>query len=101
MVGIVIGAGILGLIIAVMERGEFPGWGKMAVCVLAAAISAFVINALLPPELFLIGLAIGAVCAGVAIAWTCGMSVQRSFIAAAVYFAIQCLISVGFYFLTK
>jgi hypothetical protein len=101
MFGIVIGAAILGIIIAVMEQGEFPGWGKMVVCVLAAAIPAFVVNALLPPELFFIGLAVGAVCAGLAIAWTCGMSVQRSVIAAAVYFGIQCLISTGFYFLTK
>ena len=29
MLGLIIGAGILGFIIAVMEGGEFPGWGKM------------------------------------------------------------------------
>jgi hypothetical protein len=75
MIGIILGAGILGIIIAVMEQGEFPGWGKMVLCVLAAGIPALIINALLPPALFIIGLAVGAVCAGFVISATCGMSV--------------------------
>jgi hypothetical protein len=29
MVPLAVGAGILGITIAVMEEGEFPGWGKM------------------------------------------------------------------------
>ncbi len=37
MLGIIIGAAILGIIIAVMEQGEFPGWGAMVICVLAGS----------------------------------------------------------------
>jgi hypothetical protein len=101
MLGLILGAAILGIIVAAMERGEFPGWGKMALCVLAAAIPAFVINALLPPELFIIGLAVGALCAGLAISATTGMGVKRASIAAGIYLAIQTAISLGLSFATR
>ena len=38
MLGIVLGAGILGIIVSVMEKDGFPGWGKMILCVLAAMV---------------------------------------------------------------
>lgn len=93
MLGLILGAGILGIIIAAMEQGEFPGWGKMIVCVLAAVIPAAVVNALVPPEAFIAGLAVGAGCAAVAISATCGMSVKRAAIAAGIYLAVQTVIS--------
>ena len=55
MLGIIIGAGILGIIIAVMEGGDFPGWGKMVLCVLAAGIPQVILNTMLPSELFFVG----------------------------------------------
>jgi len=99
MLGILVGAGILGIIIAVMEEGDFPGWFKMILCVLAAAIPAAIVNALLPPPLFIVGLAVGAACAGCAISALCGMGVKRATIAAGIYLAVQTLISLVFYFL--
>jgi hypothetical protein len=101
MLSLIIGAGILGIIIAAMEQGDFPGWGKMILCVLVAVIPAAIINALLPPELFIVGLAVGAACAGLAISATCGMSFQRASIAAGIYLGIQALVSAGFYFATQ
>jgi hypothetical protein len=101
MIGILIGAAILGLIIAAMEEGEFPGWGKMVLCVLAAVLPAALVNALLPPELFIVGLAVGAGCAGLAISALCGMSVKRASIAAAIYLGIQTVISLGFFLVTR
>ena len=97
MIGLIVGAGILGVIIAVMEQDEFPGWGKMVLCVLAAAI----INALLPAGLFIIGLAVGAVCAGFAISALTGMSVKRASIAGAIYLSIQAVISLVFYLVAR
>ncbi|MBI3410831.1 MAG: hypothetical protein HY040_21045 [Planctomycetes bacterium] len=101
MLGILLGAAILGIIVAAMEQGGFPGWGKMIICVLAAITPAAIINFLLPPSLFIIGLAVGAVCAGLAISATCGMSVKRASIAAGIYLAIQAVISAGFYAMTQ
>ena len=89
MLALIIGAGILGIIIVVMEGGDFPGWATVILCALAALIPAAVVNAFLPPNLFFVGLLVGAVCAGVAIAATFGMSVKRAFIAASIYLAIQ------------
>src|SRR6516162_3188170 len=96
MLGLIVGAAILGIIIAVMEEGEFPGWGKMIICVLAAVVPAGIINALLPSGLFIVGLVVGAVCAGLAISATCGMTVKRASIAAGIYLAIQATISLVF-----
>jgi hypothetical protein len=101
MLGLIIGAGILGITMAIMEEGEFPGWGKMILCVLAAVLPAAIINALLPPSLFLIGLSVGAVCAGLVISATCGMTVKRACVAAAIYLGIETLIMTALLYLTK
>jgi hypothetical protein len=96
VIGILIGAAILGIIIAVMEQDDFPGWGSMIVCVLAAIIPAAIVNAFLPAELFFVGLAIGALCAGVAISAMCGMTLKRASIAASIYLAVQVGLSLAF-----
>ncbi len=101
MLGILLGAGVLGLIVATMEEGDFPGWGAMSVCVLAAVIPAAIINAFLHPALSFIGLTVGAVCAGFAISATCGMSVKRAIIAAAIFLVTQTLISLAIYALSR
>lgn len=93
---LVLGAGILGLTIAVMEDGEFPGWGSMLLCVLAALIPAAVINSLLPPGLFIVGLAAGAVIAGFAISAFCGMTLKRASIAAGIYLVMQAGVELTF-----
>jgi len=96
MVGLLVGAAVLGIIIVVMENGEFQGWGKMIVCVLAAFVPSFLINLALPPELFFVGLIVGALAAGFAISATCGMSFKRATIAATIYLAIQVAVSLTF-----
>ena len=89
MIGLLISAALLGIIIAVLDDGDFPGWGSMIICVLAASLPAALVTALLPPALFFVGPVVGAVCGGFAISATCGMSVKRSCIAAGIYFAVQ------------
>jgi hypothetical protein len=69
--------------------------GEDAHLVLAAVVPAMVLNILLPPGMFIIGLAVGAACAGVAISALCGMSLQQSSIAAGIYLAVQTVISIG------
>jgi|SRR6516164_1448038 hypothetical protein len=101
MLGLIVGAAILGIIIAVMEEGEFPGWGKMIICVLAASVPAMIINELVPPGWFIIGLVVGAVCAGFAISAMCGMSVKRASIAGGIYLAVQTVISLVFYLMMR
>ncbi len=96
MLGIIIGAAILGIIIAAMEEGEFPGWGKMVVCVLAAVIPNVILNQVLPPGLFFVGILVGAGCAMIAIMATCGMGPKRAGIAAGIYFAVQLVIGFAF-----
>ena len=93
MLGLLVGAAVLGIIIVAMEKGEFPGWGKMILCALAASLPAFVINLFLPYNFFFVGLIVGALCAATTISATCGMSVQRSLIAALIYFGVQFCIS--------
>ena len=101
MLGILLGAGILGLIVMAVEREDFPGWGKMIVCVLATAIPTIIINALLPPELFIFGLLAGGLSGGFLLMAFCGMTVQRATVAMGIYLGFQIVISTAFYFMTK
>ena len=101
VVGLFVGAAMLGIIIALMEQSAFPGWGIMILCVLAAVIPAAIINALLPPGWFIVGLAVGALCAGFAIAGTCGMGVKRACIAAGIWLTIQAVIDIALFFATR
>jgi hypothetical protein len=103
MIGIlllIVRAGLLGFIIAAMERDEFPGWWPMIVCVLAASVPAGIINAFLPPAFFLVGLVVGAICAGLAISAMTGMSVKRASIAASIFLAFQAVIDLIFLLLS-
>lgn len=95
MIGLIISAGILGLIISLMEEGDFPGWTSMIICVIAAIVPMFILQMLLPPSLAILGSVVGAICCMVAISATCGMTVKRAGIAAGVYFACQVALSFG------
>ncbi len=95
MLGIFLGAAILGIIIGIMEQDEFPGLGKMLLCVLAAIIPAAIINTMLPSELFVVGLLAGAICAAFAISFLTGMTVKRAAIAASIFFVCQIALSVA------
>ena len=96
MLELLLGAGVLGTIIAVMEDGDFPGWFSMIICVLAALLPAAIVNAFIPPGLFIVGLAVGAGCAAVAISAFCGMTIKRAAIAASIYLGIRVVLSICF-----
>jgi hypothetical protein len=96
VLGIIISAAILGIIIAAMEGGEFPGWGKMVICVLAASIPWAILDAVLPGALFFVDILVGAGCAMLAIMATCGMGPKRAGIAAGIYCGISLVISFAF-----
>jgi hypothetical protein len=98
MLSLIIGAGVLGIIIAVMEQGEFPGWGKMVICALAASVPTFILTKVLPPEIpfLILSTLVGAICATVAIMFTTGMPIKRAAIASGIYFVIQMAIGIGF-----
>jgi len=97
MFGLIIGAAILGLIIAMMEDGEFPGWGTMIICVLVTGIPSFIVMmvaaATIGESFWFLGPIVGSVSGGCAISATCGMSVKRASIAAAIYCVVQIGIS--------
>lgn len=95
LLSLVVGAGVLGIIIVLMEEGDFPGWFPMVLCVLAAVIPAAIVNSLIPPEFFLVGLAVGAVAAGLAISALCGMTLKRASIAAGIYLVLHAGMTFG------
>jgi hypothetical protein len=101
MLGILLGAAVLGVIITVMEEGDFPGWFPMIMCVLAASVPAGIVNALTPPALFFLGPAVGTACVTVAISYFCQMTVRRAFIAASIYFAFQVALGILLLYVLK
>ncbi|MFN0198516.1 MAG: hypothetical protein ACKVT0_17355 [Planctomycetaceae bacterium] len=100
MLSIILGAVVLGLTIAIMEDEDFPGWGTLFICVLASLLPTILIGRYTPPQLFFVGPVVGAMCGGVAISATCGMSYQRASIAAGIYLAFQIGLSLVFYLMT-
>lgn len=101
MLMLILGAAILGIIISVMESRDFPGWGPMILCVIAAVAPAAIINSTLHKDYHLVGTAVGAVCAAFAIAASCDMSLKRSFTAAFLYFCAQSVLTLGFSGMTR
>ena len=101
VIGMFIGAAILGLIIAVMDEGEFPGWMPMIACLLALVIPTAAVNVFLPPEWSVVGLLVGAVCAGFAISALCDMSLGRATTAVSIYLAIRFVVGLLFSFLIQ
>ncbi len=95
IVSILVGAAVLGIIIMAMEKGEFPGWVKMIICVLAANVPSILIHAVLGPEHWILGVALGTVCAGMVISALLGMSIKRACIAAGIYFLFQIALGYG------
>lgn len=94
LVVLAISAAGLGIIIAVMEEDDFPGWGRMVLCVLVTSVAAGVGGWLAPVGSFLMGPLIGAAVGGLVISATCGMSYRRAFLAAGIYLALQ--LALGF-----
>lgn len=89
LLGLVFDAAIIGLIIAVMEGSEFPGWGPMIGCALLIGITSRAVGSQLPGPLSLLGVVAGAIVGAFAISWLCSMSYRRSAIAAGIYLAIS------------
>jgi hypothetical protein len=96
MLGLLVGAALLGIIIAIMEDGEFPGWFRVTLCSLAALLPTGIVNAFLPNVLSFVGAIVGAVVGGFAISALCGMSVKRASIAAGIWLVL--IIGVSFVF---
>jgi len=91
--GLVFDAAIIGLVIVVMEKGEFPGWGPMIGVVIAIWVSSNAAALLLPDALSLLSLVVGAGVGALLINWACHLSLRRSAIAAGIYLGIRLAIS--------
>jgi len=44
MIGLLVGAALMGIIIAVMEEDEFPGWGRMILWPVRKKMSHFLVE---------------------------------------------------------
>ena len=91
MLGLLIGAAVLGTIITIMEDGEFPGWWPLLGCVFVSSLPGIILRFTGAPSLTYLLLAIlaSAVLAWLAIAGLCEMTFKRAAIAAGIYFGLQ------------
>ncbi len=94
MLGLFLSALILGVVISVME-GEFPPFGSLILCVLAAIVPVVICAILLPESFFWVGSILGAICAGMAISAITGMPVKRATIAAIIFFVCETILHFG------
>ena len=92
--GLFFDAAIIGIIIAVMQKGEFPGWWPMIGCVLAIGITSNVVAMLLPDALWPLGILTGAAVGALVISRTCYMDMKRSALAAGIYLGVRVVLSI-------
>jgi hypothetical protein len=99
---LLVDAAIIGLIIAVMEQEEFPGWGPMLGAALLIAVAGSAAEHALPgiPGILASCVAAGLVGA-VVISWLCGMSFRRAAIATSIYLTIKFLLGMAVFLMTR
>lgn len=90
--GILVGAAILGVIVAVRE-GEFPGWGPMCGISLAAGGTRGLVEVFVPTPLDLLGTAVGAGIAMLLISWILESPLRRSAMTTGIWFGSLVLLS--------
>ena len=99
MLGVLIGAFVLGAIICAME-GDFPDLFPLAGCVVGTSLAGLLtrlllvdLNAAWTPFLALFVSALACV---VLVSWLLGMELKRALTAASIYFGVQMAIATGF-----
>ncbi len=103
MLGLLVNAAIIGLVIAVMEEDEFPGWGAMIGTSLFISLAGFAAEVAVGggiPGIIAGCLASGAA-GGVIISWLCGMSFRRAAIATSIYLTINFVLGLAFHFMSQ
>lgn len=95
VLGLLFDAAIIGIVIAVMEKGEFPGWGPMIGCVFVIGVVSNGVAHFLPGLLALFGLVAGAAVGALMISWLCEMSLRRSAIASGIYLGVRLVLTLG------
>jgi len=97
IIGLLFDAAIIGIVIAAMEKGEFPGWGPMLGCVLAMGITSSVAGAFLPDPLWFLAPLAGAAVGAYVISWLCHMSLKRAAIASGIYLGVRIVLGLMLY----
>jgi hypothetical protein len=87
--GLVFDAAIIGIIVAVLSKGEFPGWGPMIGVVFAIGVTSNAAMLLLPDGLWILGLAAGAAVGGLILTWLGVLDFRRSWMAAGIYLGVR------------
>jgi hypothetical protein len=100
MFGLLIDAALIGIIIAVMEGGDFPGWLPALGCAVVISLGTYVIQLGLVEVIgsagAWLGIVLGALLGGVVISALCGMSVKRAAIAASIFLGVKIVIGLAF-----
>ncbi len=81
-------AAILGLIIALRERGDRPGWPALIACTLAIGFATGILATLLPDALALLAWVGGAAVGAGLLTGFAGMAPRRSLSACAIYLVV-------------
>lgn len=90
--GLVVDAGVLGLIVVGMEGGAFPGWAPMVACALAIGFTDGLVETLLPGVLSLLGILAGALAGAWLLTWLLGMTPKRATKATVLFVGIRFVI---------
>jgi hypothetical protein len=93
--GMILSGALLGVIVALLERSSFPGWGPMIGCALAIGLATSLAIALLPDSLWMLGYFLGAGAGAFLLAWLGHLPLQRAALAAGIYLVLRVLLALA------
>jgi len=91
---LILDAALMGIIIAVVAKDAFPGWGAAIGVVFATGLATAVVGMFLPGFLGLIANVVGAVVGAFAISWLCQLDLRTSLKAAGIYLGVSLVLHV-------
>ena len=93
MVPILLAGFLLGILIALVNEGDFPEISLLILCLASAIFPTAVLNFFMPANLFFVGPVAGALCCALAIKLFLSVPLGKSVFAAVMYFVIQISLS--------
>lgn len=99
---LLIDAALIGVIIALLEQEDFPGWGPMLGTALLIGLASGAANHWIDGILGVIaGFAVAGLVGAVLIAWICGMSFGRAALATAIYLGLRLAIVLAVFWMEQ
>jgi hypothetical protein len=89
VVGLIVSGALLGVVVAVLERSSFPGWGPMIGSAFAIGLLTALAGVGLPERLWPLQFVVGGIAGAFVLEWVCAMTFRNALLAVGIYVALR------------